>query len=66
MIPQSGFFFSFKNNSIYLFIAVLVFTAVWAFRQSSEQGDYSLVVVQRLLIALASLVEHRLDGIWAQ
>ena len=60
------FFFLLK---IILFIYLLlcwVFTAVWAFNQSSEQGDYALVVVQRLLVAVASLVEHRLDGIWAQ
>ena len=27
---------------------------------------YSLVVVLRLLISVASLVEHRLEGMWAQ
>ena len=29
-------------------------------------GDYSLIVMRRLLIAVTSLAEHRLQGTWPQ
>ena len=51
----------------YLFLAVLgLHCCVWALSRSIEQG-YSPIAACGLLIAAASpVVEHRLQGAWAQ
>jgi len=49
------------NNFIYLFLAVLGLCCCTGFSLVAADGAYFLVVVSRLLIAVASLVaEHRL------
>jgi len=51
----------FKNNFIYLFLAVLGLLCCTGFSLVAEFRDYSPVAVCRLLIAVASLVaEHGL------
>ena len=50
----------FKNNFIYLFLAVLGLCCSVAFSLVVGSRAYSLVVVCRLLIAVASLVEYGL------
>ena len=45
----------FKNNFIYLFLAVLGLHCCAGFSLVVATGDYSLVVVLGLLIAVASL-----------
>ena len=58
-----SYFYFLKN---YLFLAVPVFVALWAFLCCIKWGHHSLLVVRGLLIAVASLaVEHRLEGVWA-
>ena len=53
-----SYFYFLKN---YLFLAVPVFVALWAFLCCIKWGHHSLLVVRGLLIAVASLaVEHRL------
>ena len=58
---------SFKNNFIYLFLSVLGLRCCGAFLVvAGVGGSVSLVVVGRLLIAVASLVaEQGLWGMWA-
>jgi len=58
---------SFKNNFIYLFLSVLGLRCCGAFLVVvGVGGGVSLVVVGRLLIAVASLVaEQGLWGMWA-
>ena len=58
---------SFKNNFIYLFLSVLGLRCCGAFLVVvGVGGSVSLVVVGRLLIAVASLVaEQGLWGMWA-
>ena len=56
----------FKNNFfIYLFLAVLAFHCSTCFSLVAASGDYSLVALLKLLIAVVSLVaEHGLLGFW--
>ena len=54
----------FLNSLVYLFLAVLGFRCCVGFSLVAESGGYLL---QRgLLIAVVSLVEHRLWSAWAQ
>ena len=46
--------------SIYLVLAILGLCCCVGFSPVAASGGYSLVAVHRLLIAVASLVEHRL------
>ena len=47
-------------------MTALVFVAIHRLSLVAASGGYSLVVVCRVLIAVASLVpEHRLQGTWA-
>ena len=56
-LPSGGFFFAL----VYLFLAVLDFGCCASFSLIEASGGYSLIVVHRLLIAVASLlVEHGL------
>ena len=58
LVTYSYFFFS--NNSIHLFLAVLGLRCFTSFSVFVESRGYSLVVVWRLLIVVASLVvKHR-------
>ena len=49
-----------KIKLIYLFLAVLGLHCCRGFSLTVESGGYSLVVAHRLLIVVASLVEHGL------
>ena len=50
----------FENNFIYLFLVVLGFCCWVGFSPVAVSRDYCLFVVLRLLIVVASLVEHGL------
>ena len=54
-----------KNNFIYLFLAVLGVHSDTGFFLVVASGDHSIDAVHGLLLAVASLVEHRLQGTWA-
>ena len=55
---QSSFL---KNNFIYLFLTILGFHCHAGFSVVAASGDYTLVAVHRLLVAMASLIaEHGL------
>ena len=51
--------------SFYLLLAVLGLCCCACFFLVGESEGYSLVVVGRLLIAVASCVERGLEGMWA-
>ena len=66
-MPLSQSFASLSFLKLYLFIlAVLDLHCCTGFSPVAASRLYSLVVVCELLIAVASLVEHRLWGRWAQ
>ena len=48
----------------YFWLCCIFVAALWL-SLVAESGSYALVVVRRLLIAVVSLVGHRLYGTWA-
>ena len=60
--PFFPLFFFFFCNFIYLFLAVLDLRCCAGFSLAAASKAYSPVVVCGLLIAVTSLVEHRLQG----
>ena len=56
----SKIFKCFKISFIYLFLAVLGLHCFSGFSQVAESRGYSSAAVHKLLIAVASLVEHGL------
>ena len=54
--PFCGFFGGSGYNFIYLFLAVLSLCCCMDFFLVTANGDYSLVMVYRLLIMVASLI----------
>ena len=52
--------------NLFLFLAVLGLWCLTGFSLVAASGGYSLVAVRRLLFAVASLVEHGLQGLRPQ